>query len=121
MENLNLRADAVKHTCSLSIRAHSSPPFVLDGAFDPSLAIFAFAGSSGPNSDDDGWFSGEEGGSLFGEVEIDSSICPSLRGVGSDEAASVYGAFQSRFKRILNDSSLEHEVLFRIRSSIRLC
>ena len=100
---IRLSEEIVNRAASQAMRAHNSAgrPFLLDKT--RGFAIFAFAGSWLP----DDWFTHPP----FGETKMDASTFPSLRSVGNDEVAVVNASFLRRFKAILDQLSLEREVL----------
>lgn len=105
---IGLSEEIINRAASQAMRAHNSSaaggrPFLLDKPHGLSVAIFAFSGSWLP----DDWFSHEP----FGETKIDTSTFPSLRSVGNDELAAVNASFLRRFKAILDQLSLEREVI----------
>ncbi|KAJ3677454.1 hypothetical protein LUZ60_003178 [Juncus effusus] len=94
--------------CSLAVRAHdssSASPFVVHSLTNPyPCAIFAFSGAWTA----DEWLSG--GKPPFGETEVDPSVFPSLRSVGSGVIARVNASFLSSFERLVVYSTLQSEV-----------
>ena len=102
---ISLSEEIMNRAASQAMRAHNSGgrPFILDKPRGLSVAIFAFAGSWLP----DDWFTHPP----FGETKMDTSTFPSLRSVGNDEVAVVNASFLRRFKAILDQLSLEKEVI----------
>ncbi|XP_072971357.1 protein EDS1L-like [Typha angustifolia] len=96
----------IEHCCSLSVRSHSSSsPFLLHSLIHSSpTSVFVFPGS---------WFASDwiDGARAhFGDCEVDSSLFPSLRSVGSGVVARVNGSFLCSFQRLLAGSSFRSEV-----------
>lgn len=104
-EGIEVRDELIKKTCNLTMEAHNlSPgkPYIYKKINGSTDVVFAFAGTLSS----DGWYSNTS----FGEKEINTTLFPSLRSVGTDEVAKVNEVFATRFEEILDKSSLKNEV-----------
>lgn len=104
-EGIEVREELIKKACNLAMEAHNlSPekPYIYKKINGSTDVVIAFAGTLSF----DGWYSNTS----FGETEINTTLFPSLRSVGTDEVAKVNEAFARRFQDILDKSSLKNEV-----------
>lgn len=105
-ERITAREELTRRACSLAMKAHWSSagkPYICEKARSSSSeVIFAFSGS---------WESGEWfAHKPFGETKIKAELFPSLKTIGSNQAAGVNEAFLRRFEAVLANSSLTNEV-----------
>lgn len=104
-EGIEVREELIKKACNLAMEAHNlSPekPYIYKKINGSTDVVIAFAGTLSF----DGWYSNTS----FGETEINTTLFPSLRSVGTEEVAKVNEAFARRFQDILDKSSLKNEV-----------
>ncbi|KAJ4762321.1 alpha/beta-Hydrolases superfamily protein [Rhynchospora pubera] len=98
----------INECCSLSTRAqtfYNTSPYLVHSLSQPyPCSIVAFPGSWVA----DDWVPVER--PPFGDAEVDSSLFPSLKSVGSGVVARVNATFLSSFQRLLICSTLQSEV-----------
>lgn len=104
---MGVREELTSRACSLAMKAHKSSsgkPYICEKTRSllSSEVIFAFSGSW----DLGDWFADKS----FGEAKINLNLFPSLKTIGSDQAAKVNEAFLRQFEAVLANSSLKNEV-----------
>ncbi|KAL9243183.1 hypothetical protein vseg_017103 [Gypsophila vaccaria] len=106
-EKTGLTEEVIGRACSIAMKAHtssSSELYVCEKATSTSseVIVFGFAGSW----DVGDWFTHEP----FGVVKINLNVFPSLRTIGSNQAATVNQAFLRKFEALLANSSFRIQV-----------
>ncbi|KNA15078.1 hypothetical protein SOVF_101500 [Spinacia oleracea] len=105
-EQIGLSGELIGRASAVAIKAHKSSsgkPYICEKSRSSSSeVIFGFTGTW----DLGDWFTHKP----FGEAKINLNLFPSLRTIGSNEAATVNQAFLQRFEAILTKTSLKNEV-----------
>ncbi|KMT10479.1 hypothetical protein BVRB_5g116030 [Beta vulgaris subsp. vulgaris] len=105
-EKIGLREEMIGKACTVAIKAHkssSNKPYICEKSKSSSSeVIFGFTGTW----DFGDWFTHKP----FGTTKIDLNLFPSLKTIGSNEAATVNQAFLQRFEAILAKTSFKNEV-----------
>ncbi|XP_021719028.1 protein EDS1L-like isoform X2 [Chenopodium quinoa] len=105
-ESVGLSEEFIGRACAVAIKAHKSStgkPFICEiSRSSLSEVIFGFTGTW----DLGDWFTHKP----FGEAKINLNHFPSLKTIGSNEAATVNQAYLQRFEALLEKTSFKNEV-----------
>lgn len=105
-EKIGLKEELISRACAIAIKAHklcTDKSYLCEKSSGlGSELLFGFAGGW----DVGNWFSHKP----FGEAKINLSIFPSLKQIGSNEAATVNHAFLQRFEALMANTTLKNEV-----------